>query len=73
MAMQTPFGKLRSHDGARRLLVRVVADDAAVAPASRQSTGPLMHLVADGRFAEEDAAIRRDIEIVGEPETGNRR
>ena len=43
--------------GARGFLVRVVADDPAVAPRFQAIHGPFMHLVADGRFAEEDAAV----------------
>ncbi len=55
--------------GARGLLVRVVADDPAIAPGFQAIHRPIMHLVPDRRFAEEDAAVRRDIQVVGQLET----
>ena len=49
---------------------RIVADDAAVAPALESIGRPVLLFVADGRLAEIDAPVRRDVDIVGESETG---
>ena len=49
---------------------RIVADDAAVAAALQSVGRPVLLLVADGRLAEIDAPVRRDVEIVGEPQAG---
>ena len=46
--------------------VCVVADDAAVAAPLEPVDRPLVHLVADRRLREEDEAVVRDIEVVGE-------
>ena len=57
-------------DRARRAGVRIEADDAAVAARFQAVDRPVVHLVADRRLAEEDAAVGRDVEIVGEPQAG---
>ena len=54
--------------GARRVGVRIVADDAAVAARFQPVDRPFVHFVADGGFGEEDAAVVGDVEIVGEPQ-----
>ena len=54
--------------GVRLAGVRIVADDAAVAARLQPVDRPLVHLVADGGFGEEDAPVVGDVEIVGQPQ-----
>ncbi len=47
------------------LLLRIVAEDAAVAARLQRVDRPFGDVEAERRLAEEDAAVRRDVEIVG--------
>ena len=49
---------------------RIVADDAAVAAPFQRVDDPFFEAVADGRLAEIDLAVRRDVEIVGKAHAG---
>ena len=61
------------HFGVRFARLGVVTDDAAVAAALQRVDRPFMHLEADRGFAEIDAAVGSDVEIVGEPQAENHR
>src|SRR5712675_331865 len=53
---------------ARGPVVRIVADDAAVAARLQSIDRPLVHFVSNGGFGEEDASVVGNVEIVGEPQ-----
>ena len=44
----------------------IVANDSTVAAALERVDGPVVGLVANGRFAEEVPPVGRDIEVVGD-------